>query len=45
MIDEIDLRFTFQRLECQNGDIICFQKALTEKEYILKALLPFHTEY
>ncbi|EXX70710.1 Ubp15p [Rhizophagus irregularis DAOM 197198w] len=32
MIDEIDLRFTFQRLELQNGDIICFQKNLTEKE-------------
>ncbi|GBB99174.1 hypothetical protein RclHR1_03440007 [Rhizophagus clarus] len=32
MIDEIDLKFTFQKLELQNGDIICFQKVLTEKE-------------
>jgi hypothetical protein len=26
--------FTFQQLEIQNGDIICFQKALTDDEYV-----------
>jgi hypothetical protein len=45
MIDEIDTTLNFQRLQLQNGDIICFQKALTEKEYVLKkTLLPFNIE-
>jgi len=34
--------FTFQQLEIQDGDIICFQKALTEKEYVL---IIVHTFY
>jgi hypothetical protein len=27
--------FNFQQSEVQDGDIICFQKVLTEKEYVL----------
>jgi hypothetical protein len=29
------LKSTFQQSEIQDGDIICFQKVLTEKEYVL----------
>ncbi|KAF0549637.1 putative ubiquitin-specific processing protease 21 [Gigaspora margarita] len=32
MIEEMNLIITFQQSEIQNGDIICFQKALTEDE-------------
>ncbi|CAB5376644.1 unnamed protein product [Rhizophagus irregularis] len=32
MIEEMHLEFTFQQSEIQDGDIICFQKALTERE-------------
>ncbi|PKC11352.1 putative ubiquitin-specific processing protease 21 [Rhizophagus irregularis] len=32
MIEEMKLKSTFQQSEIQDGDIICFQKALTEKE-------------
>ncbi|CAG8491651.1 11949_t:CDS:10 [Dentiscutata heterogama] len=32
MIVEMNPEWTFQRSEIQDGDIICFQKALTEKE-------------
>ncbi|CAB5149159.1 unnamed protein product [Rhizophagus irregularis] len=32
IIEEMKLKSTFQQLEIQDGDIICFQKALTEKE-------------
>ncbi|CAG8548591.1 11917_t:CDS:10 [Cetraspora pellucida] len=32
MIEEMKLRWTFKRSEIQNGDIICFQKVLTERE-------------
>ncbi|GBC24696.2 cysteine proteinase [Rhizophagus irregularis DAOM 181602=DAOM 197198] len=32
MIVEMKLKSTFQQSEIQDGDIICFQKALTEKE-------------
>ncbi|PKY24462.1 cysteine proteinase [Rhizophagus irregularis] len=33
-IVEMKLRSTFQQSDIQNGDIICFQKVLTEKEYV-----------
>ncbi|POG66834.1 ubiquitin carboxyl-terminal hydrolase 5 [Rhizophagus irregularis DAOM 181602=DAOM 197198] len=32
MIEEVKLKSTFQQSEIDDGDIICFQKALTEKE-------------
>ncbi|CAB4444830.1 unnamed protein product [Rhizophagus irregularis] len=32
MIEEMHFEFTFQQSEIQDGDIICFQKALTERE-------------
>ncbi|RIB23989.1 ICP0-binding domain of ubiquitin-specific protease 7-domain-containing protein [Gigaspora rosea] len=32
IIDEMKPNLTFQRSEIQNGDIICFQKALTDEE-------------
>ncbi|CAG8484431.1 10701_t:CDS:10 [Gigaspora margarita] len=32
MIEEMKLNLTFQKSEIQDGDIICFQKALTEEE-------------
>ncbi|RIB21024.1 ICP0-binding domain of ubiquitin-specific protease 7-domain-containing protein [Gigaspora rosea] len=32
MIEEMKPNLTFQKSEIQNGDIICFQKALTEEE-------------
>ncbi|RIA93955.1 ICP0-binding domain of ubiquitin-specific protease 7-domain-containing protein [Glomus cerebriforme] len=35
MIEEMKLEFTFQQSQIQNGDIICFQKALIEKDYKL----------
>jgi hypothetical protein len=35
MIMEMNSELTFQQSEIQSGDIICFQKVLTEKEYIL----------
>ncbi len=35
MIEEKKLKFTFQQSGIQHGDIICFQKVLTEKEYVL----------
>ena len=31
----------FQQSEIQNGDIICFQKALTENEYVLLLYIQF----
>ena len=36
MIEEMKLNSTFQQSEIKDGDIICFQKALTEMEYILR---------
>ena len=41
MIEEMRLKSTFQQLEIQDGDIICFQKALTEKEYVLTLYIYF----
>ncbi|KAF0554333.1 putative ubiquitin-specific processing protease 21 [Gigaspora margarita] len=32
MIEEMKLNLTFQQSEIQDGDIICFQKSLTDKE-------------
>ncbi|RIA93959.1 ubiquitin carboxyl-terminal hydrolase 5 [Glomus cerebriforme] len=32
MIEEMKLKSTFQQSEIQDGDIICFQRALTDKE-------------
>ncbi|PKK79913.1 hypothetical protein RhiirC2_768637 [Rhizophagus irregularis] len=32
MIEEMNPKYTFKQSEIQNGDIICFQKALMEKE-------------
>jgi len=35
MIEEMKPRATFQQSEIQDGDIIVFQKVLTEKEYVV----------
>ncbi|GES93039.1 cysteine proteinase [Rhizophagus clarus] len=34
MIEEMNLKYTFSRLGIQNGDIICFQKALIDEQII-----------
>lgn len=34
MIEKMNLEATFQQSEIQNGDIICLQKDLPEKEYV-----------
>jgi hypothetical protein len=48
MIEKMYLNYTFKRSEIQNGDIICFQKALMENEYALKLscyYFFFNTQY
>jgi hypothetical protein len=47
MIEKMNLESTFQQSEIQDGDIICFQKDLTEKEYILLpyCVYTFYTYY
>ena len=35
MIEEMKFNNTFLQSEIQDGDIICFQKSLTEEEYVL----------
>jgi len=45
MIEEMKLKSTFHQSEIQDGDIICFQKALSEKEYVLTLHIHlFYTE-
>lgn len=34
MIEKMNLESTFQQSEIQDGDIICFQKVLTDEEYV-----------
>ena len=33
MIEEMKPKSTFQQSEIQDGDIICYQRTLSEKEY------------
>ena len=41
MVEKMKCESTFQKLEVQDGDMICFQKVLTEKEYVLTFIIHF----
>ena len=39
MIDPVNTKATFTIAEIQDGDIICFQKAISDAEFVVNLLL------
>ena len=42
MIEPMKPKQSFHQAEIQDGDIVCFQKALSDKEYVVLGLLYKH---